>query len=441
MKKIIASVGLVALGVSGLNAVHGQDMSPPPYKPWNVSASLRGFYDDNVNTVPDGSPFKVSSFGFEVSPGLGVNFHNDQTMVRLSYLYTLRWYDKRPFESSRYDQDHQFDATLSHAFSERYQVSVKDSFVIGQEPELLRQGYFSPEFQRVPGDNIRNDGMITLNGQLTPLFGLEAGYENQLFIYHDSGASVVPVLGLGRFIGLSFLPGPSLAGSLNRMVQDFHLDSRWQIMPQTVGVLGYAFELTEYTGNEPIAVLSPTRTLVSEDRDSRAHYFYVGADHNFNPDFSGSLRVGLRDTDYYNEPSGNNSVSPYVKASLKYNYAVESFAEAGFSYDRAPTDVVDPSITDVTRDTDSAVIYGHIYHRIVPNLFGGLLVQFQDSTYNGGADDGKGDRFLMLGLNLMYRFNPYLSANVSYNYDKVDSDLAGRTFDRNRVYIGMTASY
>ena len=53
MKKIVASVGLVALGASGINAVQAQDVSsPPPEKPWNVSASLRGFYDDNYVTAP-----------------------------------------------------------------------------------------------------------------------------------------------------------------------------------------------------------------------------------------------------------------------------------------------------------------------------------------------------------------------------------------------------
>jgi len=46
-----------------------------------------------------------------------------------------------------------------------------------------------------------------------------------------------------------------------------------------------------------------------------------------------------------------------------------------------------------------------------------------------------------LGLNLEYRFNPHLSAEAGYNYDRLDSDLQTRGFDRNRVYIGVKASY
>jgi hypothetical protein len=448
MKKIVASVGLIALGVSNFNAVHGQDVATPPYKPWNVSASLRAFYDDNINTVPNG-PNKTGSFGFQVSPGVGLDWHDDQTSLKLDYLYTLRWYDKRPFASDNYDQDHQFNASFGHAFNERYQLGVTESFVIGQEPEMLRSGLFAPgEFQRVSGDNIRNYGTITLNGQLTPLFGFEAGYANQFYDYHDSGASVFGGI-VGRFIGGTFVPGPSYSGSLDRIVHNIHLDSRWQITPQTVGVLGYAFELTDYTGNEPIAVVSqkigtnaPTPLVLNSDsRNSRANYIYGGADHNFGPDLSGSIRVGIRDTDYYNDPTAKSAISPYVNSSLKYNYQAESYAEAGFSFDRTPTDMVAASSTDVTRDSDSAVIFGHINHRIVPDLFGSLLAQFQNSTFNGGSFDGKSERYFMLGLDLTYRFNPYLSADIGYNYDKVDSDISGRSYDRNRVYIGMTARY
>jgi hypothetical protein len=48
----------------------------------------------------------------------------------------------------------------------------------------------------------------------------------------------------------------------------------------------------------------------------------------------------------------------------------------------------------------------------------------------------------MVGLNLAYRFNQYFSTEVGYNYDRlVTSSAINGTFDRNRVYIGVTASY
>ena len=53
----------------------------------------------------------------------------------------------------------------------------------------------------------------------------------------------------------------------------------------------------------------------------------------------GSLRAGARYNNYYNDPYSQNEPSPYVNASLKYNYMAASYAELGVSYDRSSTDL------------------------------------------------------------------------------------------------------
>ena len=60
-------------------------------KVWAVSASLRGFYDDNYATTPK----KVGSYGFEVSPDLSVSAPLGQTEIGLRYIYGLYYYQKR----------------------------------------------------------------------------------------------------------------------------------------------------------------------------------------------------------------------------------------------------------------------------------------------------------------------------------------------------------
>ena len=446
MKKIVASVGLVALGASSINAVHGQDtMAPPPYKPWSISASLRGFYDDNINTAPD----KVSSLGFQVNPGAGLDWHNDQSGVKLNYLNTLRYYDKKPLDNtSHLDQDHQFDASLDHAFNERYQIGFKDSFVVGQEPEYLRSAYGPggiSEPQRISGSNIRNDGLINFSAQLTPLFGLAAGYENAFYDYSDHATSVDP--------NFPFTVIPSTAGLLNRIEHTFHLDTRWQLTPQTIGIVGYQFFQANYTGNELIAngwrQVDPTTFAVipqnSDSRDKRAHLFYVGAEHTFSPDLSGSLQVGIQDTDNYNSYDSSSSVSPYATASLKYNYAVESTAEVGFSYSRNASDQLSPMVSNnrisLTQDEESAVVYANLHHRFTPHFYTSVLANFQNSTYNGGEFDGKSERIFLAGLDLQYRFNTFASVDLGYNYDRLESDVPGLHYDRNRVFLGLTAAY
>src|SRR5438045_4057872 len=116
MKKFLTSAGLVALGVSSLQGAYAPDLTPmEASKPWSVSAALRGFYDSNPTTSPD--DMAEESFGYEVTPSVSLNLPLDQTFIGASYEYSLKYYEDRP--NNKYDQSHNFDARLDHAFSER----------------------------------------------------------------------------------------------------------------------------------------------------------------------------------------------------------------------------------------------------------------------------------------------------------------------------------
>jgi hypothetical protein len=448
MKKIVASVGLVALGAVGLKAATVPGFTPDAPKPWTLSLALRGFYDDNVNSAPSGSG-KVDSFGFEVDPSVGFNWSSqEQTTLSLNYMYGFKWYDKQPpGNADHYDQNHTFSLLFSHNFSERYKISVGDSFVIGQEPDFLRAGNLYNTYQRIPGNNVRNYGQITFDAQMSRTFGLQLGYGNAFYDYKDAGAIVLTdingmPIGVGQPIsGGGFSLGPSRSGTLDRIEHTIHLDGRWQMAPDTVGVLGYQYGQTDYTGNEPIGVDALGNVYFSRVRNSRSHYGYLGFDHTFRPDLTGSLRAGARYIDFYNDATSNSDVSPYVMATVRYNYLPQSYVEAGFSYDRVATDEFTvASNGSITTDTDAAGFWVTLNHAITPKLIGSIIGQIQDSMYNGGTLNNKTELYYLLGLNLEYRFNPHFSTSVGYNFDKLDSDI-GRSFDRNRVYLGLTASY
>lgn len=440
MKKIVASVSLVALGAAGLQSVSGAVLDSDSSKPWSVSAKLRGFYDDNPNGVPNNAR---GSFGFEISPSLGLHLNLDQTTIGFGYSYSGKYYDRsvngngNGNGNQHWSHTHTFDFNLDHSFSERFSVAVTDSFVIGQEPDVLRAGNTETVFQRVPGDNIRNYGAIIFSAQLTPLFGLEVGYANAFYDYEDSGA--------GMPIGFPIVP--SLSGGLDRMEHMAHIDTRWQLSPETVAVFGYQYGETVYTGDEFISgvTLAPgifLNPLMSDSRNSRSHYVYVGADQTFNPDFSGSLRVGGQFTDYYNSPNNQTDVSPYVMASLNYTYAPGSYVQGGFTYHKNASDVLSVDANNqITLDAESAVVFFTLNHQITSKLSGSLTGQIQHSTQNGGSANSDVDMYYLAGLNFQYRFNPHLLAEIGYNFDKLESDINGRHFTRNRCYLGITASY
>jgi hypothetical protein len=362
---------------------------------------------------------------------VGVVFPWEGTTLSASYVYSYKWYDKAfPGGTGHSDQTHIFNMALDHAFNERYNLNLRDSFVIGQEPDVLRTGDAFTTFQRISGNNIRNDAAINFRGQVTPLVGFEVGYGNAFFDYDDEGGDV---------------GDPSFSGLLDRIENRIHLDSRWNILPETVGVAGYQFRQANYTGDERIgATANPALPIVrSDNRNFREHYFYLGVEQVFSPQLTASVRFGARYIDFYNDPTGNgNGWGPYATANVRWNYTADSYVELGLSHDMNSTDVIgDGTATSFTASQESTSLYGSIHHKITPKLTGSLIGQFQNSSFNGGNLDGDGERYYLVGLNFAYQFTPHFSAEAGYNYDNLESDAAGRSFDRNRVYIGVTGSY
>jgi len=427
MKKLVTSVGVVALGASGLQAINIPGITDDsPNKPWNVGIALRGFYDDNINTAPDGSKDMV---GMEISPSIGFAMSWEQTKLTAGYTYELKWYERKPAgNSDNYDQTHIINAALDHAFSERYKGALSDSFVIGQEPDVLRAGNTFATFQRVSGYNLRNYGTAAFTAQMTPLLALKPAYNNAFYSYARNGGNA---------------DNPSTAGLLDRIESSPSLDTLWTITPTTIGVVGFQFRQTWYTGDEEIGA-TLNGPVMSGDRDFRQYYIYVGADTAFRQDLTGSVRVGAQYVDYYHDPSGQDGWGPYAQASVKWTYNPDCYVEVGLTQDINATDVTGTgggSANSFTVSSESTVLYGSVNHQITPKLKGSLLGQLQNSYFQGGTFDGDSEQYYLVGLNFKYQFTPHLAGDAGYNFDRLDSDVPNRSYSRNRVYIGVSASY
>lgn len=418
MKKVYATIGAAALSAAGVQVLQAQpvDLS----KSWSVGLSLRGFYDDNVNTVPSN---ETKTFGFEVGPMLSLSLPLEQTTIVGSYSYSYKYYEKSIRDRTDHDDNtHTLAAQILHNFSERLTASVRNSFVIGQEPDVLRIGNAADaSFQRISGDNIRNYAAATINAQISRPLGIEVGYANALYDYADDSH--------GGF-----------SARLDRLEHYAHIDARWAAMRDTIVVVGYQFGLVDYTADLMIA---PPLPVMSDSRNNRSHYVYAGIEHNFLANLVGTLRAGARFNDYYNSPGDESEVSPFVQATLSYLYAPDSRVEFGVLHDRRSTDQFSFDGSSITTDADSTVTYLSLTHRILPGLYGSVVGNFQYATFNGGLLDNEHQYYIGAGVNLEYRFNRHFSANVGYNYDHVDasSGVSPGDYNRNRVYVGATFVY
>ncbi|HEY0552587.1 MAG TPA: outer membrane beta-barrel protein [Verrucomicrobiae bacterium] len=422
MKQVLTSASLLALGAGSLFGVDPEMSRQQSGRLYSLSATVRGFYDDNINTSPNNNQ---ESIGLQVSPSVHFNFPLDQTFISVGYTYSLYWYENR--EPHDIDQFHEFNAKLRHQFSPRHQIAVDDTFVITSEPTAVNSfGIITTPTRgvdaRTRGSVLHNNGSIDDTFQLTSLWGLSFGYVNNWYDYEAEGVG-------------------SRSALLDRIEHLFRADARYQFNPKLVGIVGYSFGFTTFTGDDLIDVTGVSK-LMSDDRNSFSHYGYVGVDYDVTAKLRASVRVGAQFTEY--SELDESTANPYADASLSYTFVPGTSLEAGIRHARSATDVVAvDSGGNPTTDSETTALYAALHHRLMRNLTASLLVQYQISSFEDGINDGETEKLFLAGVNFEYHFNRHFSAELGYNYDELDSDINGtdRSYRRNRIYIGLKATY
>ena len=446
MKNFFISAGLVALGAAACESALADDATGPKY--WSVGATLRGFYDDNY--AVSGST-KKGSFGLEFLPTISTHVPLQQTDLGLRYTYGLYYYEDRDnVNGGPVDQTHQVDLWLDHAFNERWHGRATDTFVSAQEPELLAPAptAATPTPYRVNGDNIANYATLTLDTTWTRLLSTTLTYNNGFYNYQNSGA----VFNNATGITTGPTSGASLEGELGRDEESGSLDLNWNVLPETVAYVGYQVAWEDYIGNEPISFfneLYPTppihRPFVyhSSDRNNVTQTGYLGLSQTFSPDLSANIKVGASYVDVYADPKFPTTTwTPYVDLSASYVYLPGDYVQLGFTHETGASDQVSTdSSGHITQFSESSVVYLNVTYNITAKLLATGIGRVQISSYNGGAANNDTTTDYGLGFNLSYQINHHFSTDLGYNYDDVVSDIVGYGYTRNRVYLGVTATY
>jgi hypothetical protein len=434
MKKIFVSVGLAAAGAAVMSSARAQSMEAEASpKLWNVSASLRGFYDDNYSVTPA----QKGSFGVEFSPSVSANVAFGQTDIGIRYTFGMYYYLQRDQDGiNPFDLTHTGDLWVDHAFNERWKLNLTDSAAVGQDPQLVQGG----AVVRVNGNNLGNRFSAKLNTDWTRDFSTSLHYGNNIYVYSDNSVTNNP-------------SNPSEAALLNRIEQNAGLDLQWHFTPDTIGFVGYNYSWVRYDGNGQIAAPfilinppSPPRTIYynSSARDFDAHYGYVGLTEQLTPNLSCSLRGGASLVDSFNDPvSPNTSVAPYADVSVTYTYRPGSYLQGGYTQNINSTDVSTPNAVThhLTQYQETSTFYMDINHQFNSKLSGSLLGQYSYSSYKDGGYSGNGDDDFSASVSLNYQVNRHLSAEAGYNFDDLLSAINNRGYTRNRVYLGLSANY
>ncbi len=419
MKNILTTAGMAAVAVAGFQTqCAAQAVSVDDSKWWHVSAALRGFYDDNHTIAPKN--LARESFGFEVRPGFDVGHQGEQYIVKLSGYYSGRWFEDR--DDDPWDHGFMADANGEYQLSENHVLRFSDNFSYTSEPTLLDRGS-AVTLLRADGTNIRNLGDVKYVGQFTPLVGLEVGYGNTFYDFEQTGAG-------------------SYSALLDRVEHLIKAETRWTLTPTLAGILGYWYEDVGFTGDEAVV---PGSTLMSDGRDSYSHYFITGGDYTVSPHCFISVRGGAQNVTYTGIAGDPDQWNGFGDISTTFEYAEGSFFRVGGRYGRNRTDMLG-AITPTeaipyTVDQETAVAYGTVSHKLTEQLTARGSAQLQFGSFNGGVYDGDNEGMYLLGLSLTYDLNQYLALETGYNYDRLDSDDSGRSYSRNRVFLGVRGQF
>lgn len=231
---------------------------------------------------------------------------------------------------------------------------------------------------------------------------------------------------------LTMLDYDSVADA-DRFTWTLYNQFRYVLSPQTVATASIRYAQTTADG---VAT------------DSNDTYLLIGVEHRFTPNtiLIGNIGAQIREVDTV---GGSDSTSPYIEMTLSTQvneqFRISSFLRYGSEvYD---TVVALPLLSEydsrMTLRIGAQATY-QVSQKL--SLFGGIDVistSFEDGrAIVGGAPQADQDETLLnayIGATL--QLTEYLDGTISYNFTNADSDIPNRSYDRNRISVGLKAEF
>jgi hypothetical protein len=204
--------------------------------------------------------------------------------------------------------------------------------------------------------------------------------------------------------------------------------------------------LTQTFSKEVRYVLDRLTSLVGEYRrtntdydivnlDYDANYLLAGADHKFNDNVNGTLRLGGENRNYDN--NDDDGWNPYAEASLRYELSDRTklvwFTRYGYEDSEVFYHLANSR--SVFRTALNAS------HAFSDDLRGKAGLSYHSSDYDRGVLSELTEYGLSLNLGLNYRVMSNTDLNLGYTLTTHTSDSAFREYDRHRLWAGISVTF
>lgn len=392
---------MTAAHAAGLYYVPNDTEENIPIK-WSVGATLT--YDDN--TLPGGANNGDESVS--ITPYVGVSYVSvaPQTTwdvyVKLGLVY---YFDEPAGASDDTYSNSRIGLNLSHRFNERLRFTSRNFVAYELEPDYS--------------------------------YGFASNRQSSEYLYWETDNS----FGYRWSERFATYTGIKLSGlhydnvpNSDRTTWTAYNQFRYQVSPQSVLTSTYRYSQTSADG------------LAS---DSTNHYFLVGIEHRFSPTtvLIASAGAQFREVD---GPGRSDTTSPFVEIALRSQinkqFGIKAFTRLGAE----DYDTVVQSGTGLAEYSDKLTlrvgVAGNYRVSKFLGFFGGVDL-VSSSFGNGtqltgvGAPASRDETLINAYVGANLRFTDNLTGSLSYNFTDSDSDVAGRSYDRNRVSIGIQAEF
>jgi hypothetical protein len=408
MKKSLIVLSLAPIIANVVCAQGLYDIAPndeaTESSPISWSAGISYNYDDNVTPtagVGQGSDDKASSISAYVGASL-VSITPQTTWDIFTRLGGNFYIDslEAPNSEDLYTQA-RLGINLAHRINERLRLSSRNYIAYELEPDYSYG--FSTDRQLEEYLHYKTDNAV--------------GYRwNERFATY-TGVSVRGVL----------YGSADNASDNDRTLYNLYNQFRYRASEQTVWTLDYRYSTTDSSGTAS---------------DSKNQFITLGAEHRFSPTSVFAVKAGMQLRDV---ADGEDENAPFAEAAIRTRMndqlSIRSFAR--YSIEDYGT-----SFENFTYDNNTTLRVGvSADYTISPDLTlqGGaniIMMDMQDGRSDTivSVSDAQTD-LLNLYLGFSYRVNDVFYLTGSYNWTDSDSDLEDRTYDRNRVSLGLRAEF
>ena len=364
-------------------------------KAWSVSLRASAVYDSNIFGAPTD---EISSEVFSASPKIAFNASvTDQTFVTASYQPTLDYFTDRPGNKTLFS--HEVLGRLAHAFSPTTTVDIMDFFQVSKNPESLLPGVADSN------PTVLNTDQSFKRNQFDASFSTDVT---------EKTSTTVKV----RSTEYRF-DNATLGQSLDRTENLYGLAGSYDVVPEAKVVAEYRYQTIDYRD-------------AGANKDKASDFLLGGVDYKAAEKLTASARLGV---EWRHRDGERSQTAPSAELSLKYDYAEQSFVTGGYAY------TLDES-SDVANYTDTKVnrFFVNLQHAITPLIVASGSVDYEPSVLQGrrGVSDAN-ETTLRFGAAISYLPTKNWTLSATYDYDRVNSDVAVREMVRSRM--GLSATY